>query len=168
MAFREKVFDNLVGDLEYHPKRAVLYLGLCVAALSVWAFAPPGHKVDVVRIVFAAGGLALLLKGVFLLRKTSDGFAPLGPLLDLRPPDVPEPFPISAQRAFPPVPVVVAQLTQDFGAGAFLLGPFLHVANDVTDYTHNLPSFQVFLSGACLFLAGWLIRRLAPPPHIQG
>jgi hypothetical protein len=48
MEFREKIFDNMVGDLEYHPKRALLYLALGMAALAVWAFAPDGHKVDVV------------------------------------------------------------------------------------------------------------------------
>jgi hypothetical protein len=141
---------------------------LGVTALAVWAFAPHGHKVDVVPIVFAAGGLALLLKGIFLLRKTSDGLAPSRPLLDLGKPEIPEPYTVSTRRTFPPVPAMVAQLTQDFGAGAFLLGPFLHAANNVTDYSNNLPSFQVFLSGEGLFLAGWLIRRLIPPPHIQG
>src|ERR1035438_1901472 len=118
MAFRERIFDNLVGDLEYHPKRALLYLALGVTALAVWAFAPHGHKVDVVPIVFAAGGLALLLKGIFLLRKTSDGLAPSRPLLDLGKPEILEPYAVSTRRTFPPVPAMVAQLTQDFGAGS--------------------------------------------------
>jgi hypothetical protein len=168
MTSREKIFDNLVGDLEYHPKRALLYLALGVAALAAWAFAPQGHRADVVRMVLAAGGLSLLLKGIFLLRKTSDGLGRPTKLLDLGKLEIPEPFPLSTRRTFPPLPAVVAQLTQDFGAGALLLGPLLRAANVVTDYSNNLPSFQVFLSGAGLFLAGWLIRRLTPPPHIQG
>jgi hypothetical protein len=157
MAFREKIFDNLVGDLEYHPKRALLYLALGVAALSVWAFASHGQKVVVVRMVFAAGGVALLLKGIFLLRKTSDGLGRSTKLLDLGKLEIPEPFPLSTPRTFPPLPAVVAQLTQDFGAGALLLGPLLRAANVVTDYSNNLPSFQVSQ------WRGPFLRRLADP-----
>ena len=168
MAFRERIFDNLVGDLEYQPRRALLYVTLSALALAVWIFAPHGHKFDVVPIVFGAGGVALLLKGTFLLRKTSDGLAGSRPLLDIGKQEVSQPYEVPARKTFPSVPALIAQLTQDFGAGAFLLGPLLHAANDVTDYSNNLPSFQVFLSGAGLFAFGWLIRRLTPAPHIQG
>jgi len=57
------------------------------------------------------------------------------------------------------VPAVAAQIIQDFGAGAFLLGPILHVAEDLDDSWHNLPVFQVFAIGAALLAIGWLARR---------
>jgi len=146
----------------------LLYFGFGLAALGVWACAPNGHKVEVVPIVFLAGGVALLLKGSFLLRKTSDGLARSRPLLDLGKQEVTPPYQIPTRKTLTPVPAVVAQLVQDFGAAAFLLGPVLHYANEATDYSNNLPSFQVFLSEAGLLLAGLLIRRLTPPPRIQG
>ncbi|PYT92510.1 MAG: hypothetical protein DMG36_14550 [Acidobacteria bacterium] len=33
MTLREFFFENFSGDLEYHPRRAMIYLGLAVASL---------------------------------------------------------------------------------------------------------------------------------------
>jgi hypothetical protein len=57
-----------------------------------------------------------------------------------------------------------AQIVQDFGTGAFLLWPLLNVGKDIDNSWNNPPCFPVFLTGAILFLLGWLIRRLTSSP----
>jgi hypothetical protein len=70
---REFFLENFAGDLEYHPRRAVLYLILAVAALCSWIFSAPEVKFTAIPLVFGLGSLSLLLKGIFLLRKSSEG-----------------------------------------------------------------------------------------------
>ena len=156
---RVSVFENLIGDLEYHPKRAVVYLVLGVAALCVWIFAPSETKSTVFPIVFAVGGLALFLKGTFLLRRTSDGLGNSRYGLGVsKQADAELPGP-SIPKTFPSIPAVAAQIIQDFGAGAILVGPLLHIGNSINDSRDTLPSLPVFITGATLFLIGWVIRR---------
>ena len=73
MSLREYVFDNLAGDLEYHPRRAVIYLGLAVAALCFWFLLTDDTKFTIVPLVIALGSLALLLKGVFFCARFPKG-----------------------------------------------------------------------------------------------
>ena len=73
MTLREFFWENFAGDLEYHPRRAVLYLALSAAALCSWIFAAPEIKFRTTPLVFGLGSLTLLLKGIFLLRKSSEG-----------------------------------------------------------------------------------------------
>jgi hypothetical protein len=73
MSLRESLLEEFAGDLEFHPKRAALYLSLGVAALSFWIFSRPAIKFTTTPLVFALGSLTLLLKGIFLLRKSSEG-----------------------------------------------------------------------------------------------
>lgn len=40
MTLREFFLENFAGDLEYHPRRPVLYLSLGIAALCFWFFSP--------------------------------------------------------------------------------------------------------------------------------
>src|SRR5207245_437211 len=106
-------------DLEYHPKRGLLYLGVAVAALSFWIYWSPGRKAEVLPLVCALGGMGLVLKGVFLLRRSSEGLGLTQQELDqLSAP--------SNRKDLPPVPVLLPQLIQDFGTGPLLLGPVLH------------------------------------------
>ena len=168
MALREAVFDNLIGDLEYHPKRGILYLALGVAALCFWTFAPSDNKLSLIPLVFGAGSITLFLKGVFLLRKTSDGLGLSQEGLSISQHEIAQ-FPSpSPQKTFQPIPTLVAQLIQDFGAGAFLLGPVPHIGNNINVFWNNLPSFSVFLTGAALFLVGWVIRRLSSSAPLHG
>jgi hypothetical protein len=44
VSLREFFFENFAGDLEYHPRRAALYLALAVAAAAFWFFSPPETK----------------------------------------------------------------------------------------------------------------------------
>ena len=64
--------ENFAGDLEYHPRRAVLYFALAVAAFCFWIFSPSNTQFTAVPLVFALGGVALLIKGIFLMRKSSE------------------------------------------------------------------------------------------------
>lgn len=70
MTIRE---ENFAGDLEYHPQRAVLYLALGVIAACSWLFSEHETKFTVVPLVVLLGSLTLSLKGIFLLRKSSEG-----------------------------------------------------------------------------------------------
>ncbi len=54
MTLREFFFENFAGDLEYHPRRAVLYLGLAVAALCFWIFSPREAKFNALPLVSVA------------------------------------------------------------------------------------------------------------------
>ena len=73
MNLRDIFVENFAGDLEYHPRRAFLYFALAVAAFCFWIFSPSNMQFTAVPLVFALGGLALLIKGIFLMRKSSEG-----------------------------------------------------------------------------------------------
>lgn len=155
MTIREQLFDELVGDLEYHPKRGLLYLSLGAASLSAWIFAPAGTGFTSVPLVFALGSLALLIKGVFLLRKTSEGLGITQ--LEFTQLSVP-----STRKALPSILVTGARVLQDFGAGSMLLWPVLQAFQRVNE-SRPLPILRVFLIGTALFCAGWGVRRLNSP-----
>src|ERR1700736_4723289 len=73
MSLREFFFENFAGDLEYHPRRAALYLVLAIAAAAVWFFSPAETKFTTTPLVFALGGVTLVTKGIFLFRRSSEG-----------------------------------------------------------------------------------------------
>jgi hypothetical protein len=54
---REFFLENFAGDLEYHPRRAVLYLSFASAALCFWVFSPSEKKSTAIPLVFALGSL---------------------------------------------------------------------------------------------------------------
>jgi hypothetical protein len=154
---REYLFENFAGDLEYHPRRAGLYLSLAVAALCFWIFSPSETKFSTTPLVFGLGSLTLFLKGVFLLRKSSEG-------LGLTQSELDDLSNHSNRKSLPSVPNQAAQLVQDFGAGSLLLWPLLNVGKDIDQSWVNPPSVPVFFTGAILFALGWLIRRLTSTP----
>jgi len=160
MALREDFLENLVGDLEYHPRRAALYLSIGVATLCFWMFAPFDTKFTAIPLVVGAGSLTLILKGVFLLRKTSDGLGNSQQGLGLSEQEFVQSSRSFAPKPPPSIPALAAQMVQDFGTGAFLLGPVLEIGMRINDSWNNLPSFPVFLAGAAIFFIGWLIRRV--------
>jgi hypothetical protein len=165
MEFRDLIFENLIGDLDYDPKRGALYLCLSAAALCFWVLASPNAKFSPVPMVLGAGGITLFLKGVFLLRKTSKGLDTSQGGLSLST-STPEVLPESASSSRPirPWPSNAAQLVQDFGAGSLLLWPVLHVAESVNE-GWNPPVFPVALGGAAIFLLGWGMRRILRTTH---
>ena len=153
MTFREFFLENFAGDLEYHPRRAMIYLGLGVAALGFFVFSPSEMKFTATPLVFALGSLTLLLKGIFLLRKSSEGLGLSQQELD----SLSDP---SNRKSLPSIPNQAAQIVQDFGAGPLLLWPLLNAGKDIDQSWNNPPRFPIFISGAILFSFGFLIRRL--------
>src|SRR6266851_1947061 len=160
VTLREFFLENFAGDLEYHPRRAVLYLILAVAALCFWIFSAPEIKFTTIPLVFGLGSLSLLLKGIFLLRKSSEG-------LGLTSSELADLSDASNRNSLPTLPNQAAQIVQDFGVGPLLLWPLLNAGKDIDHSWINPPRAPVFLTGAVLFSLFWLIRRLtsAPPEH---
>src|ERR1700694_1527091 len=158
MSLGEFLLENFAGDLEYHPRRAVLYLGLGVAAAWFWVFSSLETRFTAIPLVFALGSLTLVLKGVFLFRKSSEGFG-------LSEQEVSELSNRFNRKDLLSFPYQVAQIVQDFGAGGMLLWPLLRYGKGLDNSWDNAPSFKVFVSGAFLVVLGWLFRRLTSPPH---
>jgi len=154
VTIREFFLENFAGDLEYHPRRAILYLALGTIALCSWIFSAHETKFSVIPLVFLLGSITLLLKGAFLLRKSSEG-------LGLSQQEITALSESSNRKSLPSIPAQAAQIAQDFGTGAFLLWPLLNIGKDIDQSWSDPPLFRVFLSGAVLFVLGWTIRRVA-------
>ena len=153
MSIREFLFENFAGDLEYHPRRAALYIVLAIAAAATWIFCPAEAKFTTTPLVFALGALTLLTKGIFLLRRSSEGVG----LYESDLAALPDP---ANRKQLPSIPALAAQILQDFGAGSLLLWPLLNIGKDIDQSWSDPPRLHVFATGAVLFLLGWTIRRL--------
>lgn len=153
MTLRERVWEDLAADLEYHPRRGLLYLALAAAAFAIWFYYPSGNETAVVPLVSGLGGLALLLKGIFLFRKSSEGLALSTQELD-------QLSDRANRKEFPPIPTLIAQIIQDFGTGSLILAPVLHSLRNANE-PWEFPTAWVFFIGACLVAAGWSIRHLS-------
>jgi len=150
---REIFVENFAGDLEYHPRRAVVYSILAVSAFCFWFLSPSEAQFTTVPLVFTLGSLALLLKGIFLLRKSSEGLG----LSDQELTKLSDP---SNRKSLPSIVGQASQVVQDFGAGPFLLWRLLKVGKDIDKSWSDPPLFRVFLTGAILFMVGWALRRM--------
>jgi hypothetical protein len=73
VSLKATLLDNFAGDLEYHPRRAVVYFVLGTAAMCVWYFFPADANSSTTPVVFGSGSVTLFLKGVFLLRSPPKG-----------------------------------------------------------------------------------------------
>ena len=149
MSVKEFLLENLAGDLEYHPRRAAVYLVLAAAAAGFWVLSPPERKFTPAPLVFALGSLTLAGKGLFLLRPSSEGFGVSDAELEE-----------AKHKSLPSIPEQAAQIVQDFGTGGLLLWPLLTYGKDVDARWSDPRRFPVFAAGAVLFGLGWLIRRL--------
>ena len=154
MNVREFFLENFAGDLEYHPRRALIYLVLAAGAACFWFFSPGDKKFTTIPLLFALGCLTLLAKGAFLLRPASEG-------IGLSDAEVREIAASGTGKQLPSLPEQAAQVVQDFGTGGLLLWPLLNLAKDIDQSWNNPPRLQVFALGALLFAVGWLIRRLS-------
>jgi hypothetical protein len=149
---REDLLDNLAGDLEYPPRRAAVYLVVGAAALAFWIFSPHEAQFTTTPLVFALGSLPLPTKGVFLLRRSSEG-------IGLTDSDMAELTESARRKRLPSLPSQAAQVLQDLGAGGLLLWPLLNIGKDFDQAWTNPPRVFVFLSGAVLFVVGWVVRK---------
>ena len=152
MSLGNFLLENFAGDLEYHPRRAAIYLCLAAAAGCYWFFLPHDAKFTPTALVCALGSLTLLLKGVFLLRRSSEG-------IGLSEQDKTALSHASNRKELPKLPHEVAQIVQDFGAGGMLFWPVLRYSTGLDEPSLGLPSLRVFIMGAFLFFLGWLVRR---------
>jgi len=105
-----------------------------------------------VPLVFALGGLALLIKGIFLIRKSSEGLG----LSDQELAELSNP---ANRKRLPSIAAQASQIVQDFGTGSFLLWPLLNIGRDISKSWSDPPLFRVFIIGAILFVVGWAVRR---------
>jgi hypothetical protein len=121
-------------------------------------FHPPESKFTAIPLIFGLGSLTLVVKGIFLLRRSSEG-------IGLSEQEISELANRSNRKDLPPLPNQVAQIVQDFGAGGMLLWPLLRYGKGLDNSWDNAPSFRVFISGAFLFALGWLVRRLTATPQ---
>ena len=154
MSIRDFFLENFAGDLEYHPRRALVYLGLGIGAGCFGVFSPYEKRFTVVPLIFALGSLTLFVKGIFLLRKSSEGLGLSQENVTQRPDSPP-------RKSLPSMPASAVQVIQDFGSGSFLLWPLLNLGKDIDPSWDNPPRLAVFVSGAVLFFVGWAIRRFA-------
>ena len=155
---REYLMDNIAGDLEYHPRRAITYLVLAIAAACFWYFSPSETSLTTTPVVMGLGSLTLAAKGIFLLRKSSEG-------LGLTEAELAGLSEAVRRKVAPPLPSQAAQILQDFGTGPMLLWPFIDTFRGTARGSFdNVPVLPVFYIGAILFAAGWGIRWLTRPP----
>ena len=144
--------ENFAGDLEYHPRRAIVYMSFGIACACVWIFSPFAGKFGAVPLIFALGSLTLFVKGIFLIRRSSEG-------LGLSDQELAELSDSSHRKHAAPLIVQLAQVVQDFGTGSFLLWPLLNFGKEFDQAWGDPPRLTIFLCGAGLFFLGWLIRR---------
>ena len=156
MSLRDILLENFAGDLEYHPRRALVYFVLAAAAASFWIFS--AARFTATPLVFALGSITLAGKGVFLLRKSSEA-------IGLTLAEQTELSELARRKRLPSLPNQVAQIVQDFATGSLFLWPLFNIGTDPPWST--APRLLVFLTGLILFSLGWLIRRLTanPSPH---
>jgi hypothetical protein len=156
MLSRHALFENLIGDLEYHPKRALIYVACGLAAVGTAIFARFASQGTLLAYLFGSGGFTLLLKSVFLLRRTSDGLGVSAVTMGLFGEDGVRRN--ATVKALPRPALLTGQILQDFGAGAVLLATFLHFGRDVNHPWSNAPRHSLLAAGAVLFGIGWFVR----------
>jgi hypothetical protein len=149
---RELFLENFAGDLEFHPRRAAIYLILAAGAGCFWIFSPAESKFTPVPLVFALGSLTLLGKGIYLLRPSSEG-------IGLSHAELVELGTCAKRKKLPSIPAQAAQVVQDFGTGGLLLWPLLNLGVDFDQTWNSPPRLPVFAAGAFFFGLGWVIRR---------
>jgi hypothetical protein len=135
--------------LEYHPRRAAVYVVLAVGAACFWIFSPADRKFTPVPLVFILGSLTLLGKGIYLLRPSSEGFGVSEAEVEA-----------AKRKSLPSIPAQAAQVVQDFGTGGLLLWPLLNMGASIDQSWDRPPRLPVFAIGAFWFVLGWMIRRL--------
>ena len=90
--------------------------------------------------MFALGRLTLLVKGVFLLRNSSEG-------LGLSEQELAKLSDPAVRKTLPPLPTQAAQVVVEFGTGALLLWPLLMLGKDFTVPGVTRHVFESFSQG---------------------
>jgi hypothetical protein len=152
---REWLLENFAGDLDHDPRRGVFYMVTGAFSIALWFALRDRSDVVLTQSVLGLGGLALLVKGIFFLRKQSAGFGTgKASLVERDPKASHSPGPHRNS-----LPHRLAQFVQDFAVGPLLLWPLLNIGRS-PDNPRNPHELAIFLSGALLFAAGWIGRRV--------
>src|SRR5712691_1538246 len=162
MGLRQRLLENVAGDLGYNPRRAAFYVVLGALALAACVFSRERAEYSFVPSVLALGGLALVGKGIFMFRKQSAGLGTTEEsLLGPSRPRVPTtPVPLADETAQRSLPERAAQFMQDFAIGPLLLWPLINVGVNIDGIGSRPRVLPVFVTGALLYAGGWLLRRL--------
>ena len=159
MDWRESLLANFAGDLEYHPRRGYLYLGLAIMSVMSWFLMP--SESATLAMVFVLGGVGLFGKAIYLFRKSSEGIG-----LTLQ--DEVALEKTSKNKRLPSFASEVAQIVQDFGTSVLLLSPFLGVSLGMDQVRGNSPKFAVVVIGAGVLALGWFVRWLIRQTKPEG
>jgi len=160
VTLREFLLENFAGDLEYHPRRALLYLSLATAVLCFWIFSPSETKFTAIPLVFALGSLTLLLKGIFLLRKSSEG-------LGLSEQELANLSSSTNRKRLPSIATQAAQIVQVSAQARSSFGPCstsVRISTIPGTTRRVFPSFSPAQSSSCSagLCAASLLRRFDP------
>jgi hypothetical protein len=158
VTLREFFLETFAGDLEYHPRRAMLYLGLGAVFICLWIFSPFNTKFTTIPLIFFLGGLPLLVKSIFLARKSSEGLG----LTQTEVSNLGNPI---NRKTLPSISSQAAQIFQDFGVGPLLLWPLVNFLKEIENSASNPALLPVFCAGGVIFVLGWIIRRLTLSPQ---
>jgi hypothetical protein len=139
--------EDFAGDLEYHPRRGTLYLAIGAAAVCGWMFGPFVERSGAVPLALGFGGAAVVVKALFLFRKSSEGLGLSQRELD----QLSDP---ANRKVLQPMRALAGQMLQDFGMGPLVLGPMLRAFRE----SWNAPIVTVFLIGLAITGIGWALR----------
>ncbi|GAC1631978.1 MAG: hypothetical protein NVS9B14_04590 [Candidatus Acidiferrum sp.] len=153
MDWRVWLLENFAGDLEYHPKRGFVYLGLGILAILSWYFAPSDMSFATLALVFALGGVGLIGKAIFLFRKSSEALG-----LTIQDEVLLEES--AKNKKLARFPSQVAQIGQDFGTGVIFLALFFGSNRGVVGTSAGATKLELMLIGSCVFAVGWFVRWL--------
>ena len=165
MALRQRLLENVAADLEYNPRRGALYLGLGALALAACVLGRGCAEYTFVPSVVALGGLALVIKGLFMFRRQSAGLGTTEEsLLGSPGPRVPTtPIPLAADASQRSLPERGGQLMQDFAIRAAPAG--------ASDKSRREYSGDRITAAHVASICEWRVPlrcRVAPvPPHAR-
>jgi hypothetical protein len=169
MISRESLIENLAGDLEYNPRRAGGYLFVGVLAFGASALAYDRAAYPFEAPVLVLGGISMVVKGTLMFLRRSAGFGTTEKsLLSSSAASVQGGFGVhhsDVQQVA--IPERVAQALQDFAIGPLLGAPLLKVFFGLGHDKPRAFLFSgVFLCGAVLYAAGFVLRRVTHPETV--
>jgi len=150
MLWREELVEYFASDLEYNPRKALVYVLLGLGSICYWILISGEGKFTNVHAIFALGSITLLIKGIFLLRKSSEG-------IGLTEPDLQELAKRSRLKHLPSTGTLAGQILRDFGIGATLLWPIVYLY--ASDVETKRPTLSIFFIGIALAALGWFLER---------
>ena len=158
MISREEVIEYFSEDLEFNPRRAATYL-LVGSVLIAYYFSVPHEMLyRPTFIVVLLGAAALCIKGIFLLRRSSEGLGLDYGYEEKKKLAIKPPRPLAEQSA---------TMLRDFASGPLLLCWFLELGRQFRPELENPPLGTVFLVGALLLGLSYVVKRLTQPSNLQ-